>query len=167
MFGIELDTPRGAAQFLSICTRVLSDPRRVLWITAQGEFADPRQRPLRLRPGIAHLLRRFPDAVVLPLAMEYTFWNEAKPEALARFGPPIAARDRSAASPSGPRLLEDELTRTHGRAGGGEPAPRSPPVPAADAGAASASSPFYNVLPAGPRRWPRGRTIDVSHGGRE
>ena len=32
-----------------------------------------------------------PDAVFLPLAMEYPFWTEAHPEALAAFGPPIAA----------------------------------------------------------------------------
>ena len=111
VFGIELDSSRGAAHFLSTSLRILSDPASNLWITAEGGFADPRRRPLQLRPGIAHLARRVPRAVILPLAVEYTFWNESKPEALARFGDPIeAAPHRTVAEWT--RHLEDELTRT-------------------------------------------------------
>ena len=62
IFGIELDSPRGAARFLGISLRVLSDPGNVLWITAEGHFTDNRRRPVVLRPGIAHLARRVPDA---------------------------------------------------------------------------------------------------------
>jgi 1-acyl-sn-glycerol-3-phosphate acyltransferase len=45
---------------------------------------------VRLRPGIAHLARRA-EATILPLAIELPFWNERKPEALVRFGPPVEA----------------------------------------------------------------------------
>lgn len=111
VFGVDLSHPRGAAQFLSTSLRILANPHAVLWITAEGTFTDPRQRPVRLRPGLAHLARRVPDAVILPLAVEYTFWNESKPEALARFGEPIeAGRGRSVAEWTG--HLEAELTRT-------------------------------------------------------
>ncbi len=164
VFGIALDSRAGAVRFLDVSSRILSDPANVLWITAQGSFADTRTRPVRLRPGIAHLLRRVPDATVLPLAMEYTFWNEGKPEALARFGAPIAAgRDRSVAEWTA--LLEAELTRE------------------ADALAAdsekrdvrrfhrlmegsAAVGPIYSLY----RRMRSvltGRAIDVTHGGRE
>lgn len=111
VFGIEPGTPRGAARFMSTSLRVLSDPHSILWITAEGDFADPRQRPVQLRPGIAHLARRVPDAIILPLAIEYSFWNESKPEALARFGTPIeTGRDRTVAEWT--QYLEAELTRT-------------------------------------------------------
>ena len=111
VFGIELDTRRGAAQFLVTGLRVLADPAHMLWVTAEGSFADARTRPVRLRPGLAHLLRRMPNAVVLPLALEYTFWNESQPEALARFGPPLAAGpSRSVAEWT--ECLEQELSRT-------------------------------------------------------
>jgi len=89
VFGIALDTPRGAARFLSTSLGILSDPVSILWITAEGAFTDPRRRPIHLRPGIAHLARRVPGAVILPLAVEYTFWAESRPEALVRFGTPI------------------------------------------------------------------------------
>ena len=111
VFGIALDTPRGAARFLSTSLRILSDPASILWITAEGEFADVRRRPLQLRPGIAHLARRVPGAVILPLAVEYPFWNESRPEALVRFGDPIeSGPQRTVAGWTG--HLEAELTRT-------------------------------------------------------
>ena len=91
VFGIESDTMRGAATFLRVGRRVLSDPAGVLWVTAQGRFADPRQRPVTLRPGLAHLARLVPQALLLPLAMEYPFWNESRPEVLMRFGRPVEA----------------------------------------------------------------------------
>lgn len=80
---------RGAAAFLRIGEAVLADPGRMVWITGQGTFADPRSRPLGLRPGAARLLSRVPGAVALPVALEYPFWTESRPEALARIGAPI------------------------------------------------------------------------------
>lgn len=111
VFGVDLETRRGAAQFLATSLRVLGTPGGMLWVTAEGGFADHRRRPIRLRPGVAHLARRVPDAVIVPLAVEYTFWNESKPEALARFGDPIeAGRERSVAEWTA--HLEAELART-------------------------------------------------------
>ncbi len=111
IFGIDLESPRGAAAFLTTSLRILAQPGAALWITAEGHFTDPRRRPVKLRPGLAHLARRVPGAVILPLAVEYSFWNESKPEALARFGDPIdAGRDRSVAEWTA--HLEAELTRT-------------------------------------------------------
>ena len=89
IFGIELRTVSGAAKFLKTSKRVLQDPHTCLCVTAEGAFTDPRLRPVNLRPGLAHLARLCPDAIFLPLALEYSFWNESKPEALLRFGPPV------------------------------------------------------------------------------
>lgn len=89
IFGIDPDTARGAARFLSVCERIMADPASMLWITAEGDFVDPRRRPVALRAGIAHLARRIDGVIMVPLAMDYCFWNERFPEALARFGDPI------------------------------------------------------------------------------
>lgn len=111
IFGIDLSSQRGAARFLDVSLHVLAAPGRALWITSEGAFTDARQRPVRLRPGLAHLARRIPNAVLLPMAMEYSFWNERQPEALVRFGTPIdAGRAHSVAEWT--TLLEDNLTRT-------------------------------------------------------
>jgi 1-acyl-sn-glycerol-3-phosphate acyltransferase len=86
IFGIETDNISGAAAFLKICTGLLEDPRTMLWIMAEGAFTDARTRPVRLRPGLAHLARRVPGVTIVPLALEYPFWDERTPEALCRFG---------------------------------------------------------------------------------
>ena len=54
----------------------------------------PATRPVRLRPGLAHLARRVPGATIVPLALEYPFWDERTPEALCRFGSADGKRRR-------------------------------------------------------------------------
>jgi phytoene desaturase len=88
-FGVEVGTPEGALAFLRTSKAILSHPQHALWITAQGKFTDPRIRPVELRQGVGHLVRRLENAVLLPLAIEYPFWQERYPEALAHFGSPI------------------------------------------------------------------------------
>lgn len=41
-----------------------------------------------LGSGLEHLATRVPQARFLPLALEYTFWEERKPEVLLAFGEP-------------------------------------------------------------------------------
>ena len=88
-FGVD-QTPRGAAAFLRTAGAVCRRPNTAVWVTAEGEFSDVRRRPLRLRPGVAHLAQRLDHVIVLPLAAEYTFWGERTPEVLLRFGEPLA-----------------------------------------------------------------------------
>lgn len=97
LFGVEPGTRAGAATFLRTSRAVLSEPSRMLWVTAQGTFADPRERPVRLRPGVARLMATLPGAVALPCAFEYPFWGESRPEALARFGEPLEGPHDAAA----------------------------------------------------------------------
>jgi 1-acyl-sn-glycerol-3-phosphate acyltransferase len=88
-FGIEPGTVRGARRFLGAASTVCSSPSAALWLTPQGRFADPRERPVRLEPGLGHLLCRLDRAFVLPLAVEYPFWEERTAEALALGGSPL------------------------------------------------------------------------------
>ena len=88
-FGIEPGTVGGGIGFLRTSMAILAGPQNMLWVTAQGRFVDPRQRPLRLQAGVGRLAAHLSDGVILPLALEYPFWNERKAEALARFGEPL------------------------------------------------------------------------------
>ena len=111
VFGVEQHDPRGAATFLRTCLAVLETPSAMLWITAEGAFTDNRVRPLTLRPGLAHLARRVPGATILPLAIEYGFWNESRPEALVRFGEPLLS-DRQGSVAEWTSRLEGGLAET-------------------------------------------------------
>lgn len=103
----------GAVNFLRQSLGVLGDPQAILWVTAEGHFTDPRRRPVLLRPGIAHLARRLPQAILLPLAVEYTFWEESTPEVLVRFGDAVDAADHVGLDVGRWReLLENRLADT-------------------------------------------------------
>jgi 1-acyl-sn-glycerol-3-phosphate acyltransferase len=88
LFGVEQGTLRGARQFLERSTEALASPNGNLCVTPQGRFADSRERPLAFEAGLGQLAKRLPDAVFLPLAIEYPFWEERLPEVLAHFGQP-------------------------------------------------------------------------------
>ena len=88
-FGVEQGQGHGMRRFLRTSHAILERPGSALWITPQGTFADPRSRPLALKPGLGSLISRLDRAVVVPLALEYAWWEERKPEALARFGYPF------------------------------------------------------------------------------
>ncbi len=161
VFGVELDNPRGAALFLRTCLAVLDQPSNMLWITAEGAFTDHRTRPVALRPGLAHLARRVPGAVILPLALEYTFWNESRPEALLRFGEPLSG-DRQGSVADWTARLEGGLADTMD-ALAAESATRNPALfqPLVRGGAGAGG--IYDSW-----RWLRataaGRRFDPSHG---
>ena len=98
LFGVEQNTIQGAKSFTRASKAILKDPNNALWITVQGEFTDPRIRPVSVRPGTGHLLANLDQGTLWPMAMEFPFWGEAFPEALLRFGEPVPlSRDKPGA----------------------------------------------------------------------
>jgi 1-acyl-sn-glycerol-3-phosphate acyltransferase len=100
VFGVEQGSRAGAIEFLKTGESILRQPGTVLWITAEGEFTDPRRRPVRLRPGLSHLIRRVGAVTAIPVAVEYAFWNERLPEVLVRFGDAVEFEDGEWAVPT-------------------------------------------------------------------
>jgi 1-acyl-sn-glycerol-3-phosphate acyltransferase len=87
--GIEPGTYAGSARFLRMARAAAQRRDVIFWITAQGEFTDPRARPMTIRPGVGHALAAREGGLVVPLAVEYPFWNERCPEILVAFGPAL------------------------------------------------------------------------------
>lgn len=112
-FGFDAGTTAGVKRFLLVSLAILSRPDSVYWITAEGAFADVRRRPTVLKPGLGYLAHRLKDSTILPMAVEYPFWNDRCPEALVRFGRLISIEsgdERSAREWT--NLLERELQLT-------------------------------------------------------
>ncbi len=125
-FGVEADSPRGAARFFRVASQVLGHPWNILWVTPQAQFADVRQRPIQFKHGLGLLAARLgrtlsaptippPKIQFVPLAIEYPFWHERLPEILLRFGQPLDVQ-AAASPPREPgewtRLLEQRLEST-------------------------------------------------------
>lgn len=86
IFGVDLEDPgahKSLVQYAAELAR--NNPRASFWITPQGQFADVRA-PLELRPGAAAIASRLARDGATPrvvcLAVEYTFWEDRKPEVL-------------------------------------------------------------------------------------
>lgn len=94
-YGVEQASARGAMTFLRTTRAILGSSQNVVWLTPQARFMDVRERPLRLQRGIGELVAQIGNAIFLPLAIEYAFWTEPRPEILVSFGEPTIPRDDS------------------------------------------------------------------------
>ena len=114
-FPVEQESFQGAKHFLDVCLRLLEQPGTSIWITPEGRFVDARDSSTEFMPGLAHvahsLARRSANSTArtwfIPIAIEYTFWEERLPEILVWFGQPqLVARSESPTSKAdwGPRL---------------------------------------------------------------
>lgn len=88
VFPVEVSSSRGAVRFLRTGEAILRGGG-VLWVTPQGRFSDVRERPIAFKPGMAALAARIPGCAVLPMAIEYVFWDERTPEVLLQLGEPV------------------------------------------------------------------------------
>ena len=110
-FSVERDTASGAKEVLRTSRDLLKDPQTILWLTPAGKFHDIRQ-PAPFMNGLSHLVDSQFPGTVLPMAIEYTFWNERCPELLVRFGSPVVCAELSTDRDARTRELERALTMT-------------------------------------------------------
>jgi 1-acyl-sn-glycerol-3-phosphate acyltransferase len=108
-FGVEPGSTRGARRFLETAQQILARRDAALWIAAEARLTDCRERPVKIRSGVGHLAVRVRQAVLVPLALEYPFWEERLPEALARFGEELPALDADLKATDWTAVLEDQL----------------------------------------------------------
>lgn len=163
-YGIDLEHTGGARAFLTAAADVLAEPGRALWVAAQGRFSDVRERPLDLKPGVARLAEVAPDAVFVPMAIEYAFWTERGAEAFVAFGPAmtgasLSSLDRSARCDR----LEAELTEVLDRLSADVQA-RDPRRFETVLGGRAGVGGIYDLWRRTAARW-RGEVFDPHHGG--
>ena len=97
-YGVQMNTASGAAAFLKQTTAILDEGQTSIWITPEGRFSDARDHDAELMPGLAHMCSKLSRGWVVPLALEYPFWDERLPVCLAMFGKPVQIADRASCS---------------------------------------------------------------------
>jgi len=164
-FGVDTSSLRGAGRFLRTASEILSAPNRVVWVTAQGRFSDVRVRPLDLQPGVGHVAARLDRGLILPIAVEYTFWTERTPEALARIGVPIDMSETPGRSGKDwTQRIEDALVETLDGLNA-EAMSRDPERFATMLDGKTGVGGVYDYWRRA-KSWARGERFDASHGGR-
>lgn len=164
LIGIEPGTWRGSATFLRAAKAASMRTDVIFWVTSQGEFTDVRVRPMALRPGVGHAVAAG-RGLVVPVAVEYPFWNERLPEALVAFGPPIRIDEQPTSDADAwTARLSAALEATQDRLAGAAIA-RDPRAFVLLATGKVGVGGIYDVV----RRigaWCRGERFDASHGSR-
>ncbi len=97
-YGVQMNTTSGAAGFLKQTAAILDGGQTSIWITPEGRFADARDHDAELMPGLAHMCAKQRRGWVVPLALEYTFWDERLPVCLAMFGQPTQIAEHESCS---------------------------------------------------------------------
>jgi 1-acyl-sn-glycerol-3-phosphate acyltransferase len=95
-FGVEGHSRRGVLEYFKTALTILDDSKHLLAITPHGRFVDVRERPVLFQRGLGLLAARIRGALFIPVAIEYAFWDNRRPEIFCRFGEPTEVRaDRS------------------------------------------------------------------------
>ena len=96
-FGVEGQSRRGVLEYFKTARTILHDSKHLLAITPHGRFADVRERPVLFQRGLGLLAARVRRALFIPVAIEYAFWDQRRPEIFCRFGEPTeVCAERSA-----------------------------------------------------------------------
>jgi 1-acyl-sn-glycerol-3-phosphate acyltransferase len=113
-YGVELKSLAGAKQFLSVTRALLTHATTAIWITPGGKFADVRTQTT-FQSGLGHLAAAGSDITLLPVAVEYTFWEERTAEVLIEFGRPVRTRSKSWSKVEWQNELEQQLADAQAR----------------------------------------------------
>ncbi len=164
-FGVKQGTVSGARQFLRQAGAVLKLERNAaLIVTPQGRFVDVRERPLKFLPGLSSLAARTSGAFIIPMAVEYTFWDEKRPEALIRFGEVLqtdALKEVNHTPAKIQSVLEQRLLETMDQLKN-ESLQRDPCLFTNLLNGKSGVSPVYDAWRSF-RAWLKGERFDVAH----
>jgi hypothetical protein len=108
-YGVEQSTQRGAVDFLRTSLAILEQDNASIWLTPEGQFVDMRDQSVELSGGLAHLATKLAMRArdsrakarrvwFIAVGVEYTFWEERKPEALCWFAKPVCVTSEESTS---------------------------------------------------------------------
>lgn len=103
VFSVDLENSLRAAGTIRYTCNLLRKNRSMIWIFPQGIMGSPHE-PIEPRPGIDFLAKRFTNAQMLPMVMEFGFEREQRPFAYLRIGKPYIAAENTE------ERIEQELT---------------------------------------------------------
>lgn len=92
-FPINKKSPQEAIKSLKYAVEILNKPEISLWLFPQGIIKPPNFRPIEFQTGITYMAqniaKRYGGVNLIPVAVNYSFLREHKPEVLAQIGEPI------------------------------------------------------------------------------
>ena len=92
-FPINKKSPQEAMKSLKFIVDDLKEPNMCFWIFPQGIIKPPNHRPFEFQTGLAYVIQKvaqkYGGVKLFPLAINYTFLREDRPEVLVEMPEPI------------------------------------------------------------------------------
>ena len=89
-YSVNKKSPQSAMKALQYSVDVVGDIRNILCIFPQGIIRPPHYRPIEFQTGLAYIaqnaVKRYSKVNLIPLAVDYTFFRDNRPEVVVEFG---------------------------------------------------------------------------------
>ena len=96
-FPVNKKSPQASMRALQYSVDELCDNKKSLWIFPQGIIRPPMYRPIEFQTGLAYIAKNVAKKAggvnLIPVAVNYPFLREDKPEVLCEVGEPIILTD--------------------------------------------------------------------------
>lgn len=95
-YSVNKKSPQSAMKALQYSVDVVGDLRNMLCIFPQGIIRPPHFRPIEFQTGLAYIaenaVKRYGKVNLIPMAVDYTFFRDNRPEVIVEFGKRIELR---------------------------------------------------------------------------
>ena len=89
-YSVNKKSPQSAMKALKYSVDVVGDIRNMLCIFPQGIIRPPHYRPIEFQTGLAYIaenaVKRYGKVNLIPLAIDYCFFRDNRPEVIVEFG---------------------------------------------------------------------------------
>lgn len=96
-FPINKKSPQSAMKSMQYAVTTLKDPDIAFWLFPQGIIRPPHYRPEIFQSGLAYMAKeaakKYGGVNLVPVAVNYTFLRQDRPEVLIEFGEPKVITD--------------------------------------------------------------------------
>ena len=114
-FSVNKKSAQSAMTALKYSVDVLGDCRNILGIFPQGIIRPPHFRPICFQTGLAYIaqnaVKRYGKVNLIPVAIEYPFLRDNRPEVLVKFGDKVTLVDTNCNRKELTHHLEQALAR--------------------------------------------------------
>jgi len=114
-FSVNKSSAQQAMKALKYSVEVLKDKQKIIWIFPQGIIKPPNSRPFEFQTGLTYIaqnsVKEYGGINLCPMAVNYTFLREDKPEIIVDMGEPIILEDAFQDRHELTKFLEDNFTK--------------------------------------------------------
>ncbi len=115
-YSVNKKSAQSAMKALQYSVDLLKDLRNILCIFPQGIIRPPHYRPFKFQTGLAYIaqnaVKRYGKVNLIPIAVDYCFLRDNRPEVIVRFGQRTELTDQNIDRKELTHNLENALTET-------------------------------------------------------